>query len=163
MHPSRAVVTDTDLGFDRIKEEVEKMAGSYVIIGFPETAKTKDQTKGNRHKKGGLSMAEIAAENEFGTKYIPARSFMRTTFDENRDNVNRIIDKEYDKILEGKRTVQFSLQAIGIYYEGLIRKKIRDIHFPPNSPRTIALKGSSKPLIDFGQMIAAIQHKVVIA
>jgi hypothetical protein len=161
MSHSGAVV-DKDLGFSAVVAEIEKAKNSYVIVGFPAGTQTHSQTKGNRTKKGGMSMVDIATANEFGTKHIPARSFMRTSFDENRDQIYRIIDKEYDKILAGQRTVKFSLTALGVYMEGLIRKKIRAIHFPPNAPRTIAMKKRSKPLIDFGQMIAAVTHKVFI-
>jgi hypothetical protein len=31
---------------------------------------------------------------------------------------------------------------------------------PPNSPVTVALKGSSKPLIDSGEMRGAVTYKV---
>lgn len=150
------------MGFNDILAETEKLAKSYVIVGYPASVKTKTQSKGDRTKKGGMSMAEIAAANEYGTKTIPARPFFRTALDENRDQINRVIEGEYNKIIEGKRKVQFSLNAIGVYVTQLIQKKIRMIHFPPNSQRTIKIKKSSKPLIDFGQMISSIQHKVVI-
>jgi hypothetical protein len=41
-----------------------------------------------------------------------------------------------------------------------VQKKIRQITIPPNSPRTIAEKKSSKPLIDFGQMVQSVTFKV---
>ena len=107
-------------------------------------------------------MPQIAAENEFGTKTIPARPFMRTSFDENRDLLVQVIDSEYDKVLDGTSTTRKSLNAIGLLGVDLIQTKIREIRFPPNSPRTIAAKKSSKPLIDFGQMIQSVRHKVVI-
>lgn len=162
MAQSRVVVTDKDLGFKAIEIELNKIAGSYVIVGFPESVQTKSQSKNGRVKKGGQSMASIAAQNEFGTDIIPSRPFMRPAVDENIAQITRVIDSEYTKVIEGKRTVEFSLSAIGIYMEGLIRKKIRDVHFPPNAASTIKIKKSSKPLIDFGQMISSIMHKVIL-
>lgn len=162
MSPSRAAVKDKDLGLEDILKEMQRAKDSYVIIGFPDGVVTKAQTKDSRKKKGGISMAGIAAANEFGTDTIPARSFMRSSFDENLPSIIRALRKEYDKISLGQSTVQKSLGLIGLYMQNLIKQKIRAIHTPPNSPKTIAKKGSSKPLIDFGQMIGAVQYKVVI-
>ena len=148
--------------FDAKFKEIQSLSDSYVLIGFQEGSVTKSQTKGNRHKKGGLSQAQIAAENEFGSSTIPARPFMSTSFDENRQKINNAIAGEYDKIIDGEGTVKRSLNLIGLLGVDLIQQKIRAIHYPPNSARTIAEKGSSKPLIDFGQMIQSVRSKVVI-
>lgn len=158
----RAVVKDIDLGFDEIQKQVALLDGSYVLVGFQEGTKTTLQTKGQRQKKSGLSMAEIAAANEFGTKTIPARPFMSTSFDENRAKINKAIQGEYSKILDGKSTTERSLGLIGLLGVKFIVQKIRAITSPPNSPRTIAIKKSSKPLIDFGQMVQSVRHKVVL-
>lgn len=158
----RAVVKDIDLGFDEIQKQVALLDGSYVLVGFQEGTKTTQQTKGQRQKKAGFSMAEIAAANEFGTKTIPARPFMSTSFDENRAKINKAILGEYSKILDGKSTTERSLGLIGLLGVKFIVQKIRAITSPPNSPRTIAIKKSSKPLIDFGQMVQSVRHKVVL-
>lgn len=158
----RAVVKDIDLGFDEIQKQVALLDGSYVLVGFQEGTKTNLQTKGQRKKKAGFSMAEIAAANEFGTKSIPARPFMATSFDENRAKINKAIQGEYAKILDGKSTTERSLGLIGLLGAKFIVQKIRAITTPPNSPRTIAIKKSSKPLIDFGQMVQSVRHKVVL-
>lgn len=143
-------------------EEIEKLSKSYVKIGFQEGSVTKSQSKGKRRKLAGKSMPQIAAENEFGTNHIPARPFMSTSFDENRAKINQAVASEYDKILEGTSTVKKSLGLLGLLGVDLIQQKIRAIRYPPNSPRTIAIKKSSKPLIDFGQMISTVTYKTVI-
>jgi len=148
--------------FDRTIKNMEEFENSYVLVGFQEGSVTKSQVKGKRRKEAGKSMPQIAAENEFGTKTTPARPFMRTSFDENRDLLVRVIDGEYDKVVDGTSTVKKSLNAIGLLGVDLIQQKIRSIYQPPNSPRTIARKKSSKPLIDFGQMVQSVRHKVVI-
>lgn len=158
----RAVVRDTDLGFAEIQKQVALLEVSYVLVGFQEGELTKNQIKGQRQKKGGLSMPEIAAVNEFGNDFIPARPFMSTSFDENRAKINKAIQGEYGKILDGKSTTAKSLGLIGLLGVSLIQRKIRSIVFPPNSPRTIAIKKSSKPLIDFGQMVQSVRSKVVV-
>ena len=148
--------------YDRTIKLMEEFENSYVLVGFQEGTVTKSQTKSGRRKEGGKSMPQIAFDNEYGTRTTPARPFMRTSFDENVEQLNRIIASEYDKVIDGDTTVKKSLNAIGLYGVDLIQTKIREIRFPPNSPRTIAAKKSSKPLIDFGQMIQSVRHKVVI-
>lgn len=158
----RVVVKDKDLGFAEIQRQVALLDGSHVKIGFQEGTVTKMQVKGQRKKTAGLSMAQIAAENEFGTNIIPARPFMSTSFDENKALINKAIQGEYNKILGGESTTERSLGLMGQLLTKLIVQKIRAIVYPPNSPITIAIKKSSKPLIDFGQMVQSVRYKVVL-
>lgn len=159
---ARSSVKDNDLGYQALQEQINLLKNSYVLVGFQVGEVTRNESKGSRKKKGGESMPEIAASNEFGTSRSPARPFMSTSFDENSRRINNAIQGEYSKILDGKSTVKKSLGLIGQFMVGLIQRKIRSIYFPPNSPRTIALKGSSKPLIDFGQMIQSVREKTVL-
>jgi len=148
--------------YDEKIEEIEKMSNSFVLIGFQENSVTKSQVKGNRRKQAGQSQAQIAFDNEYGTKTTPARPFMRTSFDENIQKINDIISGEYDKIIDGESTVKRSLNLIGLFGVSIVQQKIRSIRTPPNSPTTIAIKKSSKPLIDFGQMVQSVSYKVVV-
>ncbi len=159
---AKSSFTDSRSKFDKITEELSLAENAYVLIGFQQGTVTKSQTKDKRTKKAGLSIPEIAAENEFGTMQIPARSFMRTSFDENAQLIGRAIENQYDKIAEGKSTTKKSLGLIGLLMKDLIQVKIRQITTPPNAASTIRVKKSSKPLIDFGQMVSAVDYKVVM-
>lgn len=156
-----ARVVDRDFGFNAIIEETKKFRKSQILIGFQSETVTRSQSKNGRVKEAGESMASIAAQNEYGTKQIPARSFMRTSFDQNITKINRLIHSQYDKVLEGDRKASQALGLIGQFVTGLIQQKIRQITQPPNSARTIAIKKSSKPLIDFGQMVRSVTYKIV--
>jgi hypothetical protein len=158
----KSSVSDKDLGFGEIQEQLKLIDRSVVKVGFQQNTVTHNQTKRNRTKVAGLSMPQIAADNEYGTRKIPARPFMSTSYDENSREINQIISIEYNKILAGKRTVEKSLGLIGQYMKGKIQQKIRQIRFPPNSPVTISIKKSSKPLIDFGQMIQSVRSVIVL-
>jgi hypothetical protein len=116
--------------------------------------------KAGRKQKAGLNIAQYAAQNEFGTREIPERSFMRTAFDENIQLISSFLTKEIGLVIDQKKTLDQALKLTGQLITGLIQKKIRQIVFPPNSPRTIAEKGSSKPLIDFGSMIQAVRYTI---
>lgn len=155
-----ARVVDRDLGFAQIISETAKFRNAEILIGFQAGDVTHAQSKRGREKPAGLSMPEIAAQNEFGFGRIPARSFMRTSFDENLTRIYKAITIQYNKIQDGKSNADDALGKIGQFVQGLIQKKIRQITYPPNSPATIAIKGSSKPLIDFGQMIQSVRYKI---
>lgn len=157
---ARADVKDIDMGWNQILKEIEEFKSSTILIGFQEGSTTTREVKGQRIKEGDLSMPEIAVQNEFGTNTIPARSFMRTSFDENLPKIKKLITQQYDQVVLGSQKSQNALDAIGSVVQGFIVTKIRQIVSPPNSPRTIAEKGSSKPLIDFGQMIQSVTYQV---
>lgn len=147
-----AAVKDIDLGWKRIKGELKLIDKSYTQIGIQKDAGTEN----------GQSIAAIGAYNEFGTGNIPSRSFMRSTFDEQRTKIKAIIEHQYSRILKGEITVKKALGLIGEYMEGEVKKKITTLKTPPNDPRTIAMKGSSNPLIDTGRMRASIRHIEVL-
>lgn len=157
-----AKVKDIDLGFKAIEKELRSLSNSYVDVGIIEGTVTKAQVKEFRFKPPGLNMAEIGYVNEYGEGRIPARPFIRTTTDEQNDTVNRLFENQVTRITELKQTAKGALQVVGVFMEGAIKQKIRSINSPPNAPSTIAIKGSSKPLIDFGQMIQSIAFAVFI-
>lgn len=52
-------------------------------------------------------------------------------------------------------------ERIGRDFRRLARREIRQGNYAPNSPVTIILKGSSKPLVDGGDLFQSITHEVV--
>lgn len=52
------------------------------------------------------------------------------------------------------------LDLVGISAAADIQTKISSIYTPPNAPATIRAKGSAKPLIDTGLMLASVQNAV---
>lgn len=162
MAAAKVKIEDKDYGWQNIQKHLKSLEKSYVLIGFQEGEVTKKQEKDGRTKEAGKSMAQIAADNEFGTSLIPSRSFMRTSFDENKEKIEALVKRQYNQIVLGKKSAKNALQTVGLGVVGMIQRKIRQITSPPNSPYTIAIKGSSKPLIDFGQMIQSVREKVVM-
>lgn len=153
-------IKDTDLGFKKIVAQLKSLGTKEVLVGIQEGSKTKSVSKVGRKSKSGNLIADYATENEFGTSKIPERSFIRSSWDENINFIEYITEIQYAKIVDGKNTVNQSLKSIGKSVERLIKQKIRQIQFPPNSKKTIAEKGSSKPLIDFGNMINSVRYTV---
>lgn len=101
-----------------------------------------------------LTLATVAQWNEFGNSKIPARSFLRSVLHDNRKKID-----ENAKIILKKRPDIF-FETIGQSIVNMIQKKISEGVPPPNKPATIARKGSSKPLVDTGQLRTSITFKV---
>lgn len=108
----------------------------------------------------GSTIAEIAFYNEFGTARIPERSFIRSTFFDSKEAMIDRVNKEAQKVLTFKQDVKTAADRIGIFAQGEIKKKFRDNDWVENAPLTVALKGSSTPLIDTGQLIGSITWEV---
>jgi hypothetical protein len=121
----------------------------------------------------GATKSEVimrAIWNEFGTKGgrsgggwggpIPERPFLRDAMRENQDKYRSAMRAAARDILARKATPQAILRKLGVMAQGDVQKSITSLMSPPNSPVTIALKGSSKPLVDTGELRQAVTYKV---
>ena len=144
------------LNLDKIKATLERVPeefeGMVAQIGFPSGINYED----------GTSVAYVAAIQEFGAPAvnIPPRPFIQPTVKAKKDYWAKIIEKQIPKVVFGKMTAFDVLDLVGITAAADIQTKISSIYSPPNSPATIMKKGSSKPLIDTGLMLASVQNAV---
>lgn len=108
--------------------------------------------------------------NEFGTRGgrsgggwggpVPERAFMRTAVHANRKKYQEAMRKSAAKILSGETNLNVVLNKLGLLVQDDIQGQILKNMPPPNSPVTIAMKGSSRTLIDKGEMKNAVTYKV---
>ncbi|AVH41820.1 hypothetical protein [Agrobacterium tumefaciens] len=108
--------------------------------------------------------------NEFGTRGgasgggwggpVPERPFMRNAMRANRSAYLTAMKSSAAKLVVGQTTLTQIMSKLGILAQGDIQGAITSLSSPPNSPVTIEIKGSSKPLIDSGEMRAAVTFKV---
>lgn len=118
-----------------------------------------------------------AVWNEFGTRGgasgggwggpIPERPFMRNAMRDNRGKYRAAMHKAAKTIFRAAAfgcdpaTVKrAALSKLGIMAQGDIQAEITSLSSPPNSPVTVAVKGSSKPLIDSGEMRNSVTFKL---
>lgn len=104
----------------------------------------------------GKEEAEIAFFNEFGTRTIPARSFIRSTIAENKHNIVANFAMNFQQTHDA----QIAASMTSTYVENLIKAKIASGNFTPNALSTIKKKGRSQPLIDTGKMMNSIKGVV---
>ena len=156
---------EKDYGFKRIMKQYELLARKpYVKVGLlsgpsnkPKEVRTSD---GGTKLKEELTILEVAVFNEFGTKNIPERSFIRSTYDEKKNEWWALTKNLKSKIYKGTSDVKTSLKIIGEKIVADDQKKIRSNVPPPNKPSTVRRKKSSKTLIDTGQLLGSIKYKV---
>lgn len=117
-------------------------------------ANVKTQGKQRFAVSKSITVGEVANWNEKGTERTPSRPFIRGTFTKRRRD---ILDKAKQILLKSPEHFH---ALLGTYIVGLIKEEIAAGISPANSPLTVIRKGSSKPLIDSGQMINAITYKV---
>ena len=134
---------------------LRKIDGSFTKVGVQQGEIHEDDA-------GFSDLVTIAAANEFGTKNIPSRPFMRNSVDKNKPKIKKLQENALSKIFRGTASVRQSLRIIGEGMEGFIKKEIKDLKFPANKPSTIKRKGSSNPLIDTEQMRQNITHIEVL-
>ncbi len=119
-----------------------------VNVGVPEGKREED----------GTPVAMIAAVHEFGSpsQGIPERPFLRVAVQRNRQKYVRLNRINLVKMLRGQATVDQALGQLGEMAKGDVQTEIRSGDFAPLKPATIKRKGSSRPLIDTGQMVQSI-------
>lgn len=118
----------------------------------------------------GSTNVDKAIWNEFGTKGgasgggwggpIPERPFMRNTVRNNKNKYLRAMKTEAPRILRGEVGTRQVLSKLGVLGQNDIQDEITSLRSPPNSPVTIALKGSDNPLIDTGEMRQSVTWKI---
>jgi hypothetical protein len=108
----------------------------------------------------GDSVLEKGIYNEFGTKNIPERSFLRSTFNKEHKKIARRFTQIVEGINKKDYSVMRKLKLIGVEQAGQVQQTITDMKSPPNAPSTIRKKGVDNPLIDTGEMRAKISSEV---
>lgn len=161
----RTIVEDNDLGWAAFMRSLENFRRDKAVIVAgvigPEGEATHSRSKLQE------SVAAIAARNEFGLG-VPERSFLRRTFDEKRDKYHDYLARGVQRELVQAAKTRTALSAetsithkrLGLRIEGDVKRKIASHIPPPNSPATIAAKGSSTPLIWTGQTRRAVSSAV---
>lgn len=153
-----ARITVTDHGADELLSRLRRAVGARVRVGVLEEA-----TKTSREEEGApLTLLEVAATHEFGAPAagIPQRSFIRAGVDAQLPEIQRVQRALAAQTIRGAITLDVALDRLGAKVAALLQNRIAAGVDPPNSPATIARKGSSKPLVDTGQLKAAITWRV---
>jgi len=145
---------DVDKGFESILRKLQSLKSKTLQAGVLASAGTDSKT--------GTLIADYAYANEFGTEFIPARSFVGSTYDDQSKKWERKSDEIFGKILDDPSSnVNHLIAYLGEEIAGDIKEKILSNVPPPLKASTIAKKGSSRTLIDSGNLLGAINYEIV--
>lgn len=163
-----------DLGLERIKRELRILDRGRALVGWPGNGRKhrevthfrqKNGNVGRRKSKapGSVDVATIAIIHEFGSpkNNLPARPVMRQTNQRHARELQGFTRRLLLAIYGGRILPSKALAQLGVFWEGKIKQTFRDGVFAPLRPATIARKGSSKPLIDSGQLRQSVTSVVV--
>lgn len=144
-------VREIDRGWRRIRRELERAQRLEVAVGILEGS-----------NNDGVSIAEYAAYNEFGTANIPDRPFMAPAFDENVSKIEDDFKKQYRQMTSGARDANGALTVVGQKHASRIQNVITGRNILPRlADSTVAAKhGSTKTLVDTGAMVNAVHIEI---
>lgn len=137
---------------DRLESNVKRLLSKEVSVGF---------FAGTRNNEG-KSIPNIARKNEYGdpSKRVPARPFMAITVSRAEGAMLAAMARIARDVVRGGLEATTALNRLGRSFATAIRTTILSNVPPPNTPRTVALKGSSRTLIDTGQMLRAVTYRL---
>lgn len=134
----------------RYFQQLEELIKLEVQVGFP---------AGSGGYDDGTSLAQVAAYNEYGGSTKPARPFMRQSFENHEGELESACEVVNQSINNGG-SARAALERLGVMTKGLVQDEIVNGGFAPNSPVTIARKGSAQPLIDTGHMRQSVNYVI---
>ena len=130
------------VNINKILKDITSLDGTVVSAGVMDS---KNATK--------------AAINEYGTSKMPQRPFMRTATSRYGKSWGSKSAKAVQSVMKGMPISQVT-ELIGMQMKSDISSTLTNGPWTPNAPSTIAKKGSSRPLIDTGELRASITYKV---
>lgn len=135
--------------------------GKMLRVGFLEDATYPGGTvvnqAGKSVKQSEVSVATVAASQEFGTSRIPPRPFFRSMI---ADKKASWPDAMALQLKKNDYDVDKTLQVVGLGIKGQLQQSIIDTNAPPLAQSTIDRKGFEKPLIDTGHMINSVDYEI---
>lgn len=154
----KSVVRDIDKGWKRLTRDLAEFSDSQIFVGIHEDAKASDES-------GELSAASLAAVHEFGSSdgRIPERSFLRAGMDHYQKQISEAYGRAFSDIVKGRLGAQMALNRLGLLGQSLIRKYLTTIGqtvWEDITEATKRRKGSSKILIDTGQLRRGIDYSI---
>jgi hypothetical protein len=194
MRPTVTVTEKTDKRIEATLKEL--LRKSDVRVGY---------WRGENQEADGTDLVVVARVNEFGAtipvtakmkaflawKYniyikkntikIPQRSFLRSTVDQNRTKLDRMIEGQLRAVAHDKKSMSEAIAAIGVFAVALVKSKISKSASwaVPNSDMTKMIKGLGKnqrrkkgdplrgqvsqPLVRSGELRNKVDYKAEVA
>ena len=158
----KLTITDKDRGWNKIRQTAKEVGkGAAVYVGVFRDKAGGGDVRVDPVSGGTLTNLEIAIIQEFGTKRIPARSFVRSTFKQNVGKYFIKMKRLARSVADGEIKPRTSLNKLGKMIANDIKQRVLTGPYlkPPLSQITIDRKGHDRPLVDEKKMIEAVTWK----
>lgn len=156
-------VIDIDRGYKKFvrKMKLASARGPFVTVGVH----SKDDSGRTSEAGQPAGNAEVLAFHEFGTTNMPARPTLRPAIDANRNKYARLEAAGLGRWVDGTWTMAQVMGVVGLAAKADVQKKITSLKDPELAESTkkskvVGGKSGNNPLIDTGQMRAAIDFVV---
>lgn len=125
----------------------------------------------SKSSQWGQEMIERGLITKPHTIVIPPTHFMENCIAKNKENWQKLCHDAWASVLLGNISHDKAMEQIGMAIEGDVAKEIANGNYPPDKPSTVKAKMNrykdtktqgnlDKRLVDTGQMLDALSHKV---
>lgn len=151
------VQIDDDGSLDRFIKNAEKIGG-HVEVGWLGSQSHLSHGGG----KQSITMADLAAIHYHGapSRNIPKRDVVTPTLEQNREKYLSFVERSIPALIDGSMELKTMWQFLGMEGQADLQKQMVTAKLAPLHPRTIKRKGSSRPLIDSGQLRQGVTYIV---
>lgn len=132
----------------QVREQMQKLRAKSAYVGLPAGVGGDLVMRGAVHQFGSVSRG------------IPARPWLDKGAAEGAGKYARLAKNKIADVVTGDMAIHTYYGLLGEIGKSEIQKYLISGSFTPLSPATIKRKGSSKPLIDTGQMRNAITYEI---
>ena len=151
--------TDTKTArYKALTESMKRQLGGSLRVGL--VGEKADEPHENRPD---LTVGELGTILEYGGEGLPARPFIRSYFDENYTRIMAMIRQVTLEAFRSNRPAEAlaaGLRQVGQKLAGEIQGRILRGDYTTNAQSTVARKGFNAPLIEEGQLYAAISYEL---
>lgn len=162
MGPGISVTEEGDLNF--LREAIRGLEHSKIYVGIPEDENDRpDEEIGNAALMYIHTNGSPLHTNGSPLRHIPPRPVIEPAIeaDGNRQNIEAGLNSVVNARLDGNvEAAKSAMEAVGTIGSNAAKRWFTDPRngWAPNSARTIAAKGSDRPLIDTEELRRSITH-----
>jgi HK97 gp10 family phage protein len=139
-------VTWDDKGLNKLMDNLKELGKLRVTVGY------QGRTATEQLKPGGPTTSSVARYNEFGTKNIPARPWMRRAVKQSGRAISKVSAMEFGQVAENDADPVAAMAEVGKVMMDAVHDQIDNSRSwaVPNAASTIKQKGPGFPPLDAG-------------
>lgn len=138
---------------------MQRAKTAVVKVGLPASEAATSKAYKSDGQKSAPTVLEVGIWHEYGTQFVPMRSFLRGPFEEKRSEIARAIDVQFGLVLEKGLDIEIALGRVGLTAVNISRGAFKTQGYgvwADIKESTKKAKGSSQVLIDTGILRNAI-------